>query len=410
MANMADKVVQIALNEVGYLEKKSNAQLDDKTANAGSNNYTKYARDLDNISGFYNGKKNGYPWCDVFTDWCFVQAFGVNEAKELLCQPNNSLGAGCIYSMNYYKNKGQFYSKPSIGDQIFFWNSAKTDIAHTGIVYNVDNAYVYTVEGNTSGASGVIANGGGVCKKKYQLSYSRIAGYGRPKYDGVNNSPIKVPVATPRNYLMKGDAGAEVKKMQEGLIKLGYSCGYNGIADADGIFGSRTEMALKRFQSDNGLTVDGKYGKQTKAKMDALLSKPATSISDKINTVKEVQNWANINYKAGIAVDGIYGVQTKKALIKILQTEINQTYNARLVIDGIWGAKTRAACPTLVFGSKNDVVGVLQALLVCNGYNKAYVDKCYGLLTASAVGEYQRKNRLTVDKMAGKETFAKLCG
>lgn len=35
-----DKVIQIAEWEVGYLEKKSNSQFEDKTANAGSNNYT----------------------------------------------------------------------------------------------------------------------------------------------------------------------------------------------------------------------------------------------------------------------------------------------------------------------------------------------------------------------------------
>ena len=52
------KVLEIALAEVGYLEKKSNNQLDNKTANAGYNNYTKYARDLDAIPDFYNGKKN----------------------------------------------------------------------------------------------------------------------------------------------------------------------------------------------------------------------------------------------------------------------------------------------------------------------------------------------------------------
>ena len=46
-------------------------------------------------------------------------------------------------------------------------------VAHTGLVYAVDNAYVYTIEGKTSGANGVVANGGGVCKKKYRLDYSQ---------------------------------------------------------------------------------------------------------------------------------------------------------------------------------------------------------------------------------------------
>lgn len=68
-----------------------------------------------------------------------------------------------------------------MGDQVFFKNSVR--ICHTGLVYDVDDKYFYTVEGNTSGASGVIANGGGVCKKKYKLNYSSVAGFGRPKYD-----------------------------------------------------------------------------------------------------------------------------------------------------------------------------------------------------------------------------------
>lgn len=174
------KVIGIALSEEGYLEKKSNANLDSKTANAGRNNYTKYARDLDAID-FYNTKKNGYAWCDVFADWCFVQAFGVARAKTLLNQPNKSLGAGCPYSAGYYKNIGQYFKTPQVGDQIFFKDS-KGSICHTGLVYNVDKTYVYTIEGNTSSAAGVVANGGCVAKKKYKLNYSLIDGYGRPKY------------------------------------------------------------------------------------------------------------------------------------------------------------------------------------------------------------------------------------
>ena len=175
------KVLEIAAAEVGYLEKKSNSKLDDKTANAGKNNFTKYARDLDKISGFYNGKKNGYAWCDVFVDWCFVQAVGVERAKALLGQPNNSLGAGCQYSAKYYSNKMMYFLYPKVGDQIFFRDSSGS-ICHTGLVYKVDSTYVYTIEGNTSSAAGVVTNGGSVAKKKYKLNYNMIAGYGRPDY------------------------------------------------------------------------------------------------------------------------------------------------------------------------------------------------------------------------------------
>ena len=54
-----EDLITITKNEVGYIERASNNNLDSKTANAGNNNYTKYARDLDAIPGFYNGKNRG---------------------------------------------------------------------------------------------------------------------------------------------------------------------------------------------------------------------------------------------------------------------------------------------------------------------------------------------------------------
>ena len=184
------KSTLVALGEEGYLEKKSNSQLDDKTANAGRNNWTKYARDLDALGDFYNGRKNGYDWCDTFVDWCFIKAYGRELGQKLLVQPNRSTGAGCTYSMRFYKNKGQFHlQNPKEGDQIFFGKSrGANESSHTGLVYKVDSNYVYTIEGNTSGASGVISNGGGVCRKKYSLNSNYIVGYGRPDYSLVNDN------------------------------------------------------------------------------------------------------------------------------------------------------------------------------------------------------------------------------
>ena len=102
----AERVLDIARAEIGYLEKASNAQLDSKTANAGNKNYTKYARDLDNL-GMYNGRKNGYAWCDVFCDWCFIQAFGLELALKMTGQKLGGYGAGCTESANYYKAMGR---------------------------------------------------------------------------------------------------------------------------------------------------------------------------------------------------------------------------------------------------------------------------------------------------------------
>lgn len=186
-----ERLIATAKAEEGYLEKASNSQLDSKTANAGSNNYTKYARDLDNIGNIYNGKKNGYAWCDVFVDWCFITTFGVELAMKLLCQSYGGAGAGCTYSAQYYKNKGQFYTKnPQAGDQIFFTSDGGKTSSHTGIVTDVSNGKVYTIEGNTSSAAGVVANGGCVRSKSYSLSYSCIYGYGRPDWTLVNETEV----------------------------------------------------------------------------------------------------------------------------------------------------------------------------------------------------------------------------
>ena len=178
-----DKVINMALDEVGYIEKKSNANLDSKKSNAGNKNFTKYARDLDNIPNFYNGKKQGFAWCAVFVDWCLVKALGVDRARALLCYPKNSAGAGCSESIKYYKNNNRFVtSNPKKGDQIFFKQG------HTGLVYDVDSSKVYTVEGNTTKSAWVVANGGEVCKKSYNLKSSSIIGYGRPDYKTDSNT------------------------------------------------------------------------------------------------------------------------------------------------------------------------------------------------------------------------------
>lgn len=257
--NELDKVISVAMQEEGYLEKKSNKDLDDKIKNAGSNNYTKYARDLDNLKDFYNGKKQGYAWCDVFVDWCFYKSFGVNRAKELLCQPSKSLGAGVYYSAKYYKKKKQYYkSKPKAGDQIFFKNS-KGNAQHTGLVYQVDNKYVYTVEGNTSSSKGVVSNGGCVRMKKYLLSYKYIMGYGRPNYTYEKQPAMPYngtfPTIPKNGSLKRGSKGEQVKYLQ---LFLNWCIGSD--LEIDGHFGPATEKAVKQYQKKYGLQVDGHFG------------------------------------------------------------------------------------------------------------------------------------------------------
>ena len=170
------KVIRIAEAEVGYKEKASNKDLNSKTANAGIGNYTKYGREMHSIYP----KTMDFPaaWCDAFVDWCFYRAFGKDIAPQMLC---GAFDDYTVNSANFYKKAGRWFTSPEIGDQIFFKNSG--GICHTGIVYEIHDGNVYTIEGNKSNA---------VRQCSYPLRHSSIAGYGRPKWDlASGNIPTK---------------------------------------------------------------------------------------------------------------------------------------------------------------------------------------------------------------------------
>lgn len=170
--NAIDKLIRIAKNEIGYLEKASNSQLDSKTANAGSNNYTKYWRD---VKPSYQGQ----PWCAGFVSWCFMKAFGQEKAKELLKH----------WPYVYCPTLGNLFTRnanPKIGDIVIFYHNGT--FTHTGIVTAVIGDRFYTIEGNTSGASGIIANGGGVCAKSYLNSQMPGTKFCTPNYSLVKNT------------------------------------------------------------------------------------------------------------------------------------------------------------------------------------------------------------------------------
>ncbi len=174
MENTVKKLIDQAACWIGYLEKKSDAYLDDFTANAGSNNYTCFARDYQAHTG---GNYQAQPWCAMFVSEVFVQAFGLKAAKKLL---GGSLYHYCPTGVNQFKKVGRWSTIPEPGAVIFFTNGQRA--YHTGIVTEVTSNRIKTIEGNTSGASGVIENGGGVCQKSYSKSYGKILGYGLPDW------------------------------------------------------------------------------------------------------------------------------------------------------------------------------------------------------------------------------------
>lgn len=141
----------------------------------------------------------------------------------------------------------------------------------------------------------------------------------------------------------KGDTGSEVTAMQKMLIKVGYSC---GAAGADGDFGSDTDSALRKFQKDNGLTVDGQYGTNSKAKLTALYNKKVgTTTSNKkdVTTVaKEViaGKWGSGDERKKKLTAAGYNYDTvQKKVNELLKTRTKKSVAevAKEVVSGKWG-------------------------------------------------------------------------
>lgn len=190
-----EKVLSIAIAEVGYLEKSKEAYKKDpqiiyeKTAGAGSDNYTKYGKEMHDI---YPSVMD-FPayWCDAFVDWCFYKAYGVTTAKSLI---GGNFDDYTVVSAQMYKKHDALGTTPKVGSQVFFTKNGQiSGCYHTGLVYSLDSKYFYTIEGNTSGASGVVSNGGGVTKKKYAINaYKSKALFGYPKYDSETSELTEV--------------------------------------------------------------------------------------------------------------------------------------------------------------------------------------------------------------------------
>lgn len=259
------RVLDVMRSYIGYKEKRSNAQLDDPTANAGANNYTRFAQILDSI-GYYNGRKQGKEWCDVCVDCAFYEAFSdgypanMTLCQQLLYQPPKSTGAGTGYSAGFFKANGAWYQDPEPSDQIFFQTKAK-EICHTGVVERVEGDLVHTIEGNANNMVG---------RHVYMLGASNIAGYGRPNWALVTSEAAGSKPVT-HATLRRGSTGTEVHKMQQQLLDLCYKLPRYG---ADGDFGDETEAAVRAFQRDHKqadgqpLMVDGICGPLTWAALD----------------------------------------------------------------------------------------------------------------------------------------------
>ena len=127
--------------------------------------------------------------------------------------------------------------------------------------------------------------------------------------------------------LQKGDSGEAVKTMQTMLIACGYSCGSTG---ADGDFGNNTLAGLKAFQAAAGLAVDGIYGVETKAALEKAYANRSTTAPTTPTTDEAKLIWdrlcAAIQNPYGVA--GVMG--NFKAESNCRSNNLQNTYEKKL--------------------------------------------------------------------------------
>ncbi|WP_328546783.1 CHAP domain-containing protein [Streptomyces platensis] len=165
MTATAAGVLSVARAEVGTHETRSGGHWV---------NDSKYNKWYGSIPGY---DRNGmdYPYCAVFVAWC------ADKAGAAALYPKT---AGCATAVAWYKKAGRFSEYPAVGAQVFFGSGGGS---HTGLVYDYDADWIYTVEGNTNINGG--AEGDGVYLKKRARRDSYTYGYGYPKFaEGIKSA------------------------------------------------------------------------------------------------------------------------------------------------------------------------------------------------------------------------------
>ena len=166
----AARLVQVAKGEIGVVEVPDNK--------------VKY------------NNNNGLAWCGYFVDWCLNHAGIKGTPKQI----STIQGAKAMKDINRWVD-----GKPEIGDLIYLGWGEPGAIQHVGLVVEVHNDFVITIEGNTSDANQ--ANGGAVMVKKRVLD-KHVIGFSRPKYVPYKGEYPKVELPT---------SGATPKK--KGILK-----------------------------------------------------------------------------------------------------------------------------------------------------------------------------------------------
>lgn len=215
--------------------------------------------------------------------------------------------------------------------------------------------------------------------------------------------------------LKRGLKSDEVKQVQTRLMDLGYYQ-YN---EATGYFGVITEDAVKKFQSEKGLKVDGIVGPQTwnllfasDASATPLPQPTGGAAGSEISLSRNMEGPEVVKIQTRLQELGLYGYDRITGYFgSITETAVKSFQKAHgLKDDGIVGPRTYEALfskyqqTSLIPGMVNSDVTELQERLSALGYYTYHIDGAYGTKTKEAVMYFQRAHGLTEDGIAGSVT------
>ena len=152
-----------------------------------------------------------------------------------------------------YQTSRGLTSDGKVGDGT--WNKLKSDIIPLQTSLKNKGYYSGTIDGVAGDATY-----NALVKFQSDNGLTADGMAGQSTLDKLHTTDTNKPI------LQLGSTGKYVIELQTKLIKLGYSCGDTG---ADGVFGDDTYRAVRMFQQNNNLSVDGKVGPATWAKIDS---------------------------------------------------------------------------------------------------------------------------------------------
>ena len=170
----ASKVISILNDQIGYIEKASDKDLDSKTGNKGTNNYTKFSRAV-NLAGLMGCQAQ--PWCGTFQFWGDLKCWGKEAAlKAWNMTAKTYCGYSCFETYDVFKKAGKVGMTPKLGALVIF------TFSHMGRVTKLyQNGSFDCIEGNTS--SDPNERNGGMVKSKHRSVDSTVKGFCYIDYD-----------------------------------------------------------------------------------------------------------------------------------------------------------------------------------------------------------------------------------